>query len=314
MVQIESGAWVMGLRRCRKYAVALCGSLLMLWVAAASAEVIEVVDARGKTIRLEQPAERIIALAPHLVENAYSAGAGGKLVAAVSYSDYPPDAKELPEVGTYKTVSLESVLALKPDLVLAWSSGNGLNAAAQLERLGLTVYVDEPRTLDDIAREVSNIGRLAGTSKAAEKTADAWLARLHNLQTSHLNVQPVSVFYQVWNQPLQTLNGEHLVSDVIRLCGGRNAFADAVSLAPKINVESVLGRDPDVIVASGMGEERPEWLDEWKQYPALSAVANNHLFFVPPDIIQRHTFRILDGAELMCQMLDQVRQDTVADH
>ena len=281
---------------------------------AAIAEPIEVTDARGKLIRLAAPAERIIALAPHLVENAYSAGAGGKLVAAVSYSDYPPEAKELPEIGTYKTVSLEAVLALKPDLVLAWSSGNGLNAAAQLERLGLTVYVDEPRTLDDIAREVTTIGRLAGTSPVADKAADAWLARLHNLRESHINVQPLSVFYQVWNQPLQTLNGEHLVSDVIRLCGGRNAFADAVSLAPKINVESVLGRDPDVIVASGMGEERPEWLDEWKQYPALNAVANNHLFFVPPDIIQRHTFRILDGAELMCQKLDQARQAPVAEH
>ena len=292
---------------------------LMFWLGAiagaACAAPIEVTDARGKLITLNAPAERIVALAPHLVENAYSAGAGGKLVAAVSYSDYPPAAQKLPEVGTCKTVSLEAVLALKPDLVLAWSSGNGLTAANQLERLGITVYVDEPRTLDDIAREVRTIGLLAGTAQVANKTADAWLARLQKLREAHHSSKAVSVFYQVWNQPLQTLNGEHLVSDVIRLCGGRNAFADAVSLAPKINVESVLGRNPDVIVASGMGEERPEWLDEWKQYPALTAVANNHLFFVPPDIIQRHTLRILDGAELMCQRLDQARaQITVSEH
>ncbi|WP_084005252.1 cobalamin-binding protein [Gilvimarinus polysaccharolyticus] len=273
----------------------------------ATAEPINVVDARGKSIQLKAPAKRIIALAPHLVENVYSAGAGNNLVAAVSYSDYPPEAQNLPQVGSYKTVSLESILALKPDLVLVWSSGNGLATANQLERLGITVYVDEPRTLDDIAHEVRTIGLLAGTTTVANKITDAWLARLQMLRQTHLDSAVVSVFYQVWNQPLQTLNGEHLVSDVIRLCGGRNAFADALSLAPKINVESVLGRNPDTIVASGMGEERPEWLDEWRQYPALAAVTNNHLFFVPPDLIQRHTLRILDGAELMCEYLDVAR-------
>jgi iron complex transport system substrate-binding protein len=278
--------------------------------ALAQAQPIAVTDARGKRVTLDAPAERIVVLAPHLVENAYSAGAGSKLVAAVSYSDYPPEAQQLPSVGSYKTVSLEAIVALAPDVVLAWSSGNGLVVANQLERLGVTVYVDEPRTLSDIAREVITIGTLAGTEAVAQKNTAAWLARLQTLRNTYAQAHPLSVFYQVWNQPLQTLNDEHLVSDVIRLCGGRNAFADAVSLAPKINVESVLGRDPDVIIASGMGEERPQWLDEWQQYPALTAVANQHLFFVPPDIIQRHTFRILDGAELMCQQLQQARQAT----
>lgn len=280
----------------------------------ADAEPIQATDTRGKVVTLTAPAERIVALAPHLVENVYSAGAGDKLIAAVSYSDYPPEAKQLPQVGSYNKVSLETVLALKPDLVLGWASGNGLTVADQLERLGIAVYIDEPRTLDDIAQEVRTIGRLAGTAQAADKTVAAWLARLQKLREAHRGVDTVSVFYQVWNQPLQTLNGEHLISDVIRLCGGHNAFSDAVSFAPKINVESVLGRNPDAIVASGMNEQRPDWLDEWRQYPALTAVANNHLFFVPPDIIQRHTLRILDGAELMCQHLDQVRSDTLARH
>lgn len=287
--------------------------LLFLLATIAQAQPIEVTDTRGQKITLDAPAERIIALAPHLVENVYSAGAGSKLVAAVSYSDYPPEAQQLPSVGSYKAVSLEAIVALAPDIVLAWSSGNGLVVANQLERLGITVYVDEPRTLNDIAHEVKTIGILAGTQAVANKNAAAWLARLQALRESYANARTLSVFYQVWNQPLQTLNDEHLVSDVIRLCGGRNAFADAVSLAPKINVESVLGRNPEVIVASGMGDQRPEWLDEWLAYPSLKAVKNKNLYFVHPDLIQRHTLRILDGAEIMCQKLSQAREGFNAD-
>ncbi len=282
--------------------------LCTLLPAAAGAAPIEVSDARGEIIRLQEPASRIVALAPHIVENVYSAGAGDKLVAAVSYSDYPPEAAELPQVGSYKLVNYETVLALKPDLVLAWSSGNGPEVARQLERLGLTVYVDELRSLEDIVGEVRTLGLLAGTSEVANRRGDQWLARLRELKQQYRGAAPVSVFYQVWNDPLQTLNGEHLVSDVIRLCGGRNAFADAVSLAPKVNIESVLARNPDAIVASGMGEQRPEWLGDWLEYPALTAVREKNLFFVPPDIIQRHTMRILDGAEMLCEQLQRVRR------
>ncbi|MBU2886858.1 cobalamin-binding protein [Gilvimarinus agarilyticus] len=269
---------------------------------------ISVQDARGQWVTLERPAQRVVALAPHIVENVYAAGGGDKLVAAVSHSDYPAEASELLQVGSYKVVNYEQILALKPDLVISWASGNGEAVAAQLERLGVTVYVDELRSLQDIAREVRVLGELLGTREQANKTVDQWQERLAQLEQNYRATEPVSVLYQVWNDPLQTLNGEHLVSDVIRLCGGRNAFADAVSIAPKINIESVIARDPQAIVASGMGEERPEWLDEWRFYPTLQSVQNKHLFFVPPDIIQRHTLRILDGAELMCRHLQTVRQ------
>lgn len=268
---------------------------------------VQVTDFQGRTVTLEQPAERIVALAPHIVENAFSAGAGDKLVAAVNYSDYPPAAKELPQLGGYKAVSVEAVVALKPDLVLVWRSGNGDTLIRQLERMGLTVFVDEPRTLEDVARSVQAIGVLAGTEGEAEEAARVFTRRLEGLRGEYSDRPPVTVLYQVWNQPLQTLNGEHLVSDVIRLCGGRNAYADAEPIAPKINMESVLERDPQAIVASGMGDERPEWLDEWKEWPGLTAVKQDNLFFVPPDLIQRHTFRILDGAELLCRHLSTAR-------
>ncbi|ACE82739.1 cobalamin-binding protein [Cellvibrio japonicus] len=269
---------------------------------------IVVTDARGKVIRLSKPAQTIIALAPHIVENVYSAGAGDKLIAAVNYSNYPAAALKLPQVGGYNAINYEEVLARKPDLVLGWISGNGPQVAAQLERLGMTVYVDELRTLDDIADEVMTIGKLAGTEAIANQRAHQWQQQLNQLRERYSNAKTVSVFYQVWNSPLQTLNGQHLVSDVMKLCGGENIFADALSIAPKINEESVISRNPDAIIASGMGEERPEWLDTWKQYPKLTAVQQQNLFFIPPDIIQRHTLRILDGARLMCEYLQTARE------
>lgn len=266
-----------------------------------------VTDYLDREVTLEKPARRIVALAPHIVENVYSAGAGEYLVAAVNYSDYPEAAKQLPQLGSYKAVSLERILALEPDLVVTWVSGNGPQTLQQLEQLGIPVYVDEPRELPDVARSIQDIGTLAGTQTTAQKAAEKYLQRLEQLRKTYATGQPVSVFYQVWNQPLQTLNGKHLVSDVIRLCGGYNIYSDALPLAPKVNMESILDRDPLVIVASGMGESKPEWLNDWRAWPALSAVAQNNLYFVPPDLIQRHTLRILQGAELMCEQLAQAR-------
>ncbi|MDQ2076739.1 cobalamin-binding protein [Marinimicrobium sp. ABcell2] len=281
---------------------------LALVIFAAPAFATEVTDFFDQKVSLDQPAQRIVALAPHIVENVFSAGAGDRLIAAVSYSDYPPAARELPQLGSFKAISVESVLALEPDLVLAWASGNGENVIRQMRRLGLNVYTDEPRDLEDVARVIRDIGALAGTEEAAEKEADRFLETLAGLRQRYSGAEPVSVFYQVWNDPLQTLNGEHIISDVIRLCGGRNVYADAATIAPVINRESILDRDPEVIVASGMGEERPEWLEEWRRWPGLTAVSKNNLFFVPPDIIQRHTVRILDGAQLFCDHIAQARE------
>lgn len=268
---------------------------------------ISVTDFTGRSVTLESPAKRIVALAPHMVENAFSAGAGDRLVGVVSHSDYPEAAKHITQVGNYQSWSLETIVKLKPDLVLMWSSGNGMKSLPSLERLGLNVYVSEPRDLQDISATIRAIGELAGTQPSAEAEAQRIEKGLAELAAQYRVDTPVSVFYQVWNKPLQTLNGDHLISDIIELCGGRNVFADAASLAPKINLESVLERNPEAIIASGMGEARPEWLDEWKSYPSLTAVRNNALFFVQPDHIQRPTARILQGARSLCANLASMR-------
>lgn len=283
----------------------LAALLLCLLSMLSNAE-LSVLDDRGNRVTLPQPADRIVALAPHIVELMYAVGSGQKLVGAVSYSDYPPSAAELPQVGTHAAFSLEAILRLQPDLVLAWYSGNSPQRVEPIRALGIPVFYTEPRRLDAIGSVLERIGRLTAAPDAAA-VADDFRRQLHVLRETYSRRAPVSVFYQVWNEPLQTLNREHIISDVITLCGGYNVFADARAIAPRISVESVLRADPQVIVASGREGERPDW-DNWHRWPQLQAVAQQQLKFIPADIIQRHTPRILQGATLMCEHLQQARQ------
>jgi iron complex transport system substrate-binding protein len=282
-------------------------ALFLLAVIAVPAQAITVQDFSGREVTLDQPAKRIVALAPHIVENLYSAGAGDKLVGVVSYSNFPDEAKNVPEVGTYNAFSLEQVLALQPDLVVMWGSGNGMQTLSKLEALGIPVYVSELRQLSDVPKSIRNLSQLAGTPAIGEAEASRIETELNALHHRYGDKRSLSVLYQIWNDPLQTVNGEHLISEIIALCGGHNVFGDARSLAPKISIESVLLRDPDAIVASGMGEARPEWLEQWRAYPSLTAVADESLFFVNPDHLQRPSARIVLGARSLCQQLDQIR-------
>ena len=282
-------------------------ALLFLAVIAVPAQAITVQDFSGREVTLDQPAKRIVALAPHIVENLYSAGAGDKLVGVVSYSNFPDEAKNVPEVGTYNAFSLEQVLALNPDLVVMWGSGNGMQTLSKFEALGIPVYVSELRQLSDVPKSIRNLGQLAGTPAIGEAEASRIETELNALHRRYGEKRSLSVLYQIWNDPLQTVNGEHLISEIIALCGGHNVFGDASSLAPRVSLESVLLRDPDAIVASGMGEARPEWLDQWRAYPSLTAVADEALFFVNPDHLQRPSARIVLGAQSLCQQLDQIR-------
>jgi len=280
---------------------------LLLCLIAPHALAITVQDFAGREVTLEQPARRIVALAPDIVENLFSAGAGDRLVGAVSYSNYPRQANDIPEVGSYNAFSLEQILALQPDLVVMWGSGNGMQTLSKLEGLGIPVYVSELRKLSDVPESIRRLGTLAGTASVAAVEARRIEREIESLRNHYSGRRSLGVFYQIWNDPLQTINREHLISEVIALCGGHNIFGDASALAPRISVESVLLRNPDAIVASGMGEARPQWLDQWRAYPSLKAVAGDALFFINPDHLQRPTARILLGAQRLCLQLDQIR-------
>lgn len=268
---------------------------------------ISVVDFSGKTIHLTEPAKRIIALAPHVVENVYSAGAGDYLVGVVSHSNYPADALKLPIVGGYEKTNHEKIIELNPDLIIGWETGNSHSSLKRLTDLGYTVYVDQPNNLQDVAKSIRDIGLLSGTSDHANKIADQYLLDLNQMRSRYKNATPLRVFYQVWDSPLYTINGKHIISDAINICGGINIYADEFAVSPVINIESLLERNPDIIIAGGMSSARPEWLDNWKAWPSLKAVINDNLFHVNPDHIQRHTARLLLGLESICTQLDQAR-------
>jgi iron complex transport system substrate-binding protein len=168
--------------------------------------------------------------------------------------------------------------------------------------------VTEPRSLADIASHLENLGRLTGTKDAAVRAAAAFRERLQTLHKAYANRPEVDVFYEIWPAPLTTVNGQHLISRVINLCGGHNVFADLASLAPQINIEALLMRNPDVIIASGAGPRKPHSPDTWRQYPEIKAVRAEHLYFINPDLLQRHTPRILEGAEILCRQLERVRE------
>lgn len=295
------------MRLVRRGVVVWLAALALIDVARAARAEVAVTDDVGERIVLPAPARRIVSLAPHITELLFAAGAGEEVVGAVDYSEYPPQARALPRVGDYTQLHLEAILALRPDLAVGWASGNGIQVLQRLKRLGVPVFVSQPGALAELGATIEKLGTLAGTQATAARAAAQYVGRLASLRSRYAGRDAVSVFYQIWNRPLQTVNGEHLISDVIGLCGGRNVFGALRPLAPTVNEEEVLRADPEAIVASAAGEARPVWLDDWKRWPWLTAVARGNLYVVPAELIQRATPRVLDGAERLCAALEEAR-------
>lgn len=284
----------------------------MLCVPAVAGAEVGVRDDYGQQMRLAKPAQRIVSLAPHLTELLFAAGAGSQVVGVSEHSDYPAQATQLPRIASATRVDLEAVLALEPDLVVAWPQAATRRAIDRLEALGLPTYRSEPRTLEEVPGTIERLGTLAGQRATAQQAADAFRRRAGALTRRYAARAAVRVFYQVWSRPIVTVNGEHLISRVINLCGGRNVFATLPLIAPEIDREAVLAANPEVIIASGTGDLRPVWLDDWRDFSQLHAVQSNQLYAMPADLLQRHTPRILDGAERLCMLLEAARAQRAA--
>jgi len=284
--------------------------LLLLWVLPLTPAwpEIRVTDDAGNQLVLERPAQRIVSLAPHITELLFAAGAGAAVVGVSEHSDYPAAALDLPRISGGNGLDLEAILGLRPDLVIAWQSGNPAHQVSRMRQLGLRVFVSEPRRLEDVVTSLERFGLLAGSPGQARERAGAFRQRHAGLVRRYAQRDTVSVFYPVWQQPLMTVNGEHLISDVMRLCGGRNVFEALPGLAPQIGIEAVLVADPQVIIAGGGREELSELHAMWAPWPELKAVKEGHLFTVPRDSIVRPTPRVLDGAERLCHLLESVRR------
>jgi iron complex transport system substrate-binding protein len=269
---------------------------------------VNVVDDKNRTIHLSQPAKRIVSLAPNVTELLFEIGAGEDIVGTVEYSDYPQAAKTIPRIGRHNALDLETIVMLKPDLVIAWQSGNPVQQVEKLVNLGIPVYYSELRKLMDVADTLQRFGKLTGLQANAQRAQQAFVTRYRRLNKDYQHKSKIKVFYEIWNQPMMSVNGDHIINEVIELCGGENVFKSLAPLTPTVNVEAVLLADPEVIIASGVGDAPPPWLGEWDRWRQLSAVKHGHVYYVNPDYIHRQTSRILIGAERVCSLLDKARK------
>jgi iron complex transport system substrate-binding protein len=264
-------------------------------------------DARGKVVRLAGPAKRIVTLAPNLAELVYSAGAGERLVGVARFSDFPQAVTRLPVVSDALTFNIEAILALKPDLVLAWHSGTPPAVIARLERLELTVFASYAGRVTEVASAVRQIAHLTGTQTRAEAALRRFDSALASLRRDVSAQNRIRVFYEIWHRPLMTVSDRHFAGDVIRLCGGENLFGDAISLTPEVSLEAVLAARPEVVVGGGSSETADGLRQRWRSMPApLKALP---VVPVPPDLIQRPTLRLAEGAALVCEGLAGTRSD-----
>jgi iron complex transport system substrate-binding protein len=258
-------------------------------------------------ISAENSAQRIISLAPHLTEQVYTAGAGDKLVGVIDYSDYPDAAKTLPSVGNFAHFNIEKIVALKPDLILAWQSGNREKDLDKLKQLGLNVWTTDTHRLADIPRQIRAIGQRAGTESQAIPAAQALEQTLATLKSRYQNAPEIRVFYQIWAKPYITINRDQFISQGMALCHGRNVFADLPTLSGEVSLESILKADPQVILLGGYPEKQTLWQQAWQKVPGLTAVEKHQIYPMVSDWLQRPTARFINALPEVCQTLDKAR-------
>jgi iron complex transport system substrate-binding protein len=251
-------------------------------------------------------AQRIVTLAPHLGELVYDAGAGERLVGVIAYSDFPPEARELPRVGDAFGVKREVVAGLRPDLILAWDGFTPPAIVASLEEDGHRVVVIGARTPEDVADALLAIARLTGTEATARPAAERYRRALAALADAHAAARPIRVFVQLAARPLYTVSDRQMIGQVVRLCGGENVFGGLDGLTPVVGPEAVVAADPEVMLGTGDDGAADPW-SRWREFPTLTAVAAGQLYAVNADHVTRPSLRLARGAAEICDYLDRAR-------
>jgi iron complex transport system substrate-binding protein len=250
--------------------------------------------------------QRIVSLAPHLTELAFTAGAGDRIVATVEYSDHPEAARAIPRIGDAFRVDLERLLALRPDVVLVWESGNPAPMLARVRALKLPVVSFQTQRLEHVATALREIGRIAGSSEIAERAAVDYERRIQELRERYRDRQTLRVFIEVDDRPLYTVNGKQIISEIVELCGGRNVFADLEVWAPAISIEAVIAANPQAIISTD--DTVPDAAAAWSRWRHIEAVRTGNVYTLRSDDIARATTRLTVAAEAVCRTLDTARQ------
>ena len=253
------------------------------------------------------PAQRVVTFAPHLAEIVFAVGAGESLVGVSAWSDFPEAVRDLPLVGDAFTVDQEQLSLLQPDLVLVWQSGMPAHTVDELRARGFRVESVRTRSLGDIVAAMRRIGTLTGHNELAETAAGEFSQVLDTLRERHREAAPIDVFFQISSRPLYTVNREHFISEIIDICGGRNIFDDLEGFAPSVDIEAVLDRDPDVMLAgANVGDDA---FMEWARWPDLAANRYNNKFLLPDETIGRPSPRLALAAQSVCSALEVARSN-----
>jgi iron complex transport system substrate-binding protein len=279
---------------------------LAMALAAPLAGAVTVRDDAGNAVTLDKPAARVISMSPHVTEVLFAAGGAGRIVGAVNYSDYPEAAKSIPRIGSNREIDLERVISMKPDLIVAWMHNSSERQIEMVRKLGVPVFLSDPQTLDGIPENVLRLGHLMGTDAVALPAAAELRKQLAGLRIRYAGRPTVRTFYQVWDKPLYTLSGKHIITDALRLCGGENIFEKLAVTAPIVSVESVLQADPEAVF--GTAEKNYGGVALWKPYATLTATRKDNLFTVDGDLLNRAGPRMIAGTAVLCEKLELARR------
>lgn len=295
------------LRRLR--AISALAFLLVAAVAHAGASTsdYEVVDDTGVTLRFAVAPQRIVSLAPGATEMLFAIGAGARVVGTSRYSDQPAAARAVPRVGDVASIDLERILAMRPDVVVVWQGGNPAVQLEQLTKLKLKLYRQHVTALRDLPQSLRRLGALVGVAQAAERAAQELTDRLTDLQKTYRSRPRVTVFLQIWNRPLYTVGGRHMMSDALRVCGADTIFPELTGEAPAVSIEAVLRRNPDVIVADAPPGQARSWLEDWRRFGSLAAVRRGALVPFEDARFGMLGPSALDATATLCASIDRWR-------
>jgi iron complex transport system substrate-binding protein len=285
-------------------------ALLLGLAAPAAVADVRVTDDAGHAVVLAAPATRVVSLGPHLTELAYAAGGGSAVVGVIRYSDFPDAARKLPIVGDAHAIDFERIVQLKPDLVLVWGSGLNERHKARLRSLGLTVFESEIRQAQGIPDTLRRLGSLLGHADMGDMAARRFESQWRSLAERHKDRPPVRVFWQLWHEPLMTINREHLISEAMRMCGGVNVFADLPLLTPSVSWEAAIAADPQLIAGSGRKEDAERDFAVWRRLGKnVGAVKRQRFALVDGSLIGRMGPRFVEGAAALCDAIETARQE-----
>lgn len=265
----------------------------------------QVRDDLDRPVTVREPPLRIVSLTPGATEMLFAAGAGAELIATVEYSDEPPAARHVPRIGDVAAVDMERLVALRPDVVVAWPAGGNPAQREKIAGLHIPLYQQQLERLADLPASLRRLGVLAGTQAAAERAARDIEARLAALTRTYGadGARRPTVLLQVWNRPVYTVGGHHLMSDALELCGARNVFADLAEAGPVVDTEAVIARNPDIILAAAPPGEGAAWLADWKRFPSLAAVHNGRLVAFEDQALSRLGPSVIDATEGLCRTI-----------